>query len=270
MNAKYALLDRLADAAGEIGHSCFHRKLRDAIAAHVQADLSMVMHYSRQDAPVYLTDDGLVREHMDLYLKGLYRIDPIYRLCRDGVSSGVLDLQEMSSPIAEAGNYFDIFLRMTGMADDLAILLPLPDGGGSLGLVFERKSRFRKAEVVEMQGVYPMLDSLHRLHLRYSSILPIAKTLNRAPAPGLPPLSYGSALDSFLKGKLTPRERDIMRLILLGYPNAKTAQLLKLTVHTIKNHKKRMYKKLDITTERELFLNFIGAVFDQVQAEWAP
>jgi hypothetical protein len=28
-----------------------------------------------------------------------------------------------------------------------------------------------------------------------------------------------------------------------------------------------MYKKLDITTERELFLNFIGAVFDQVQAE---
>ncbi|MFO0994726.1 MAG: hypothetical protein U1E67_22665 [Hyphomicrobiales bacterium] len=138
MNAKYALLDRLADAAGEIGHSCFHRKLRDAIAAHVKADLSMVMHYSRQDAPVYLTDDGLVREHMDLYLKGLYRIDPIYRLCRDGVSSGVLDLQEMSSPIAEAGNYFDIFLRMTGMADDLAILLPLPDGGGSLGLVFER------------------------------------------------------------------------------------------------------------------------------------
>ena len=95
----------------------------------------------------------------------------------------------------------------------------------------------------------------------------IAKELHRAPAPGLPPLSYGTALDSFLKGKLTPRERDILRLILLGCPNAKTAESLNLTVHTIKNHKKRMYKKLDITTEAELFLNFIGSVFDQVQAE---
>ena len=267
MKVKRALLDRLADAAAEVGQSCFHRKLRDAIAAHVKADLWMIMHYSRQDAPVYLTDDGLVREHMDFYLNGLYRIDPIYRLCRDGVSSGVLELHEISTPFDEAKNYYDIFLRMTGMADDLVILLPLPDGGGALGLVFERKSRFRKAEVAEMQGVYPLLDSLHRLHLKFSSNAFSARDLRRESAPGLPPLSYGAALDSFLKGKLTPRERDIMRLILLGYPNAKTAQQLKLTVHTIKNHKKRMYKKLDITTERELFLNFIGAVFDHVQAE---
>lgn len=262
-----SLLDRLADVAAEVGQSGFHRKLRDAIAAHVKADLSMVMRYSVEGAPEYLTNDGLNPEHMGLYLNGLYRVDPVYRVCRDGVSSGVLDLHEISAPIDEEGNYFDIFLRMTGMTDDMTILLPLPDAAATLGLVFERKARFRKPELAEMKSVYPLIDSLHRLHLKFSSDTGAGKEFRRAPPPGLPPLSYGTALDSFLRGKLTPRERDIMRLILLGYPNAKTAELLELTVHTIKNHKKRMYKKLDITTERELFLNFITSVFEQTKAE---
>ena len=78
--------------AADVGESCFHRTLRDAIAAHVKADLSMIMRYSRQDAPEYLTRDGLDPEHVDQYLNGFYRADPIYRLCRDGASSGVLDL----------------------------------------------------------------------------------------------------------------------------------------------------------------------------------
>ena len=36
------------------------------------------------------------------------------------------------------------------------------------------------------------------------------------------------------------------------------AERLKLSVNTVKNHKKRMYLKLDITTERELFLTFVN------------
>ena len=34
-----------------------------------------------------------------------------------------------------------------------------------------------------------------------------------------------------------------------------------VSVNTIKNHKKRLYLKLDITTERELFLNFVSFLF---------
>jgi DNA-binding CsgD family transcriptional regulator len=34
-------------------------------------------------------------------------------------------------------------------------------------------------------------------------------------------------------------------------------------VNTVKNHKKRLYAKLDITTERELFLNFVSHLFGQ-------
>jgi DNA-binding CsgD family transcriptional regulator len=53
---------------------------------------------------------------------------------------------------------------------------------------------------------------------------------------------------------LTPRERQIVELTLEGHPIAGIAKRLGLQCGTIKNHRLRLYQKLDITTERELFL----------------
>ena len=59
---------------------------------------------------------------------------------------------------------------------------------------------------------------------------------------------------------LTPRERDIVKLTLQGHSTAGIAQTLDLSVGNIKNHKRRIYGKLDITSERELFLLFFTAL----------
>ncbi len=53
---------------------------------------------------------------------------------------------------------------------------------------------------------------------------------------------------------LTHREREIVMLTLQGYPIAGIAKRLGLGRGTVKNHRLRVYQKLDITTERELFL----------------
>ena len=74
---------------------------------------------------------------------------------------------------------------------------------------------------------------------------------------GLPPLTMAEMEQGFALASLTPREQDIVRLIFLGNPTAKIADKLGLSINTVKNHKKRLYAKLDITTERELFLAFI-------------
>lgn len=60
------------------------------------------------------------------------------------------------------------------------------------------------------------------------------------------------------KHNLTPRERDIVKLILQGFPNKKIAEQLDISVGTVKNHRWRLYYKLDITSERELFLLFLS------------
>jgi DNA-binding CsgD family transcriptional regulator len=268
----YPLLTQLGTVAERTGDPVFYRDLLMVLGSHLRADLAMVMRYSRHHAPEYLIHDGLLPDHMELYLRGLYRVDPIYRLCRDENGRGVKDLTEVSTPAERAGDYFNIFLRLTGMADDLALLFPI-GGDASIGLVYERKTPFLTGEIAAMRGLFPLLESLHRLHQKLSeaqlraTIRQIGDIddMTRSPAkPGLPPIDYKAALDGFLRGQLTPRERDIVRLILVGYPNAKIAERLDLSLNTVKNHKKRMYLKLDITTERELFLNFVNFLFQDI------
>lgn len=64
--------------------------------------------------------------------------------------------------------------------------------------------------------------------------------------------------------QLTERETDIVRLILVGYPNAHIASNLNISAGTVKNHRHRLYYKLDITTERELFSMFLSQVVGSV------
>jgi DNA-binding CsgD family transcriptional regulator len=314
----------------------FYPRLMQAVAGMLKADLAMVMRYSRHSAPDYVVHDDLEPEHMELYRGGLYRVDPVYRLCRSSEPRGVYTLDDVTTPAERSGDYFNIFLALTGMADDLVVLFPGP-AGTSIGLAYERKTVFRRPEVRRLRQIYPLLEGLQSAHER----LMLAKlaSLERSPdkpirivdhrgqgvyeskswqralidhpgaasklaaldgeapaslelAPGLvlhaepldagfalapngrlllletadgglPPLDYGQATARFLEDRLTPRERDIVGLMLLGFPTLKVAERLGLSLNTIKNHKKRLYHKLDITTERELFLNFVSHLFGQ-------
>jgi DNA-binding NarL/FixJ family response regulator len=74
----------------------------------------------------------------------------------------------------------------------------------------------------------------------------------RAAAPSS--LDFGEVLEQLFGGQLTPREIAICGLVLRGFPSASVAERLEIAVGTVKNHRKSIYRKLDITTERELFL----------------
>ncbi len=72
-------------------------------------------------------------------------------------------------------------------------------------------------------------------------------------------VSAANTIDVFCATQnLTPREREIVKLILQGFPNSKIAEQLDISVGTVKNHRWRLYYKLDITSERELFLLFLS------------
>ncbi len=57
-------------------------------------------------------------------------------------------------------------------------------------------------------------------------------------------------LDSF---KLTPREKEIITLILNGYTSKEASQLLNISQQTVKNHTANVYRKLEINSKLELF-----------------
>ena len=75
--------------------------------------------------------------------------------------------------------------------------------------------------------------------------------------PGASPRQQPS-IPAGLWPELSQRERELVQLVLAGHPTATIAERLGITVGTVKNHRRRIYEKLDITTERELFLQFFN------------
>ncbi len=83
----------------------------------------------------------------------------------------------------------------------------------------------------------------------------------QAPAPAK--ISADEAVATFqAMYSLTPREVEIVQLVLNGFPNERIAEQLGISIGTVKNHRWRLYLKLDITSERELFYLFLSAVLD--------
>lgn len=76
--------------------------------------------------------------------------------------------------------------------------------------------------------------------------------------PGPPALS-AEALPLSLTQGLSEREQQVVLLTLKGFPVIEIARRLGLTRGTVKNYRLAIYRKLDITTERELFGEFMAA-----------
>ena len=66
-------------------------------------------------------------------------------------------------------------------------------------------------------------------------------------------------LPARMAARLSEREREVVILTLQGYPVLEIAQRMRLSRGTVKNYRLAIYRKLDITTERELFGEFIAA-----------
>ena len=88
-------------------------------------------------------------------------------------------------------------------------------------------------------------------------IAPGGRVLTVETADARAPLRLDTALESFLPNLLTPRERSIVMRVLLGGSSLDIAEELGVSEGTIKNHRKRLYKKLGIVSERDLFARFL-------------
>lgn len=90
------------------------------------------------------------------------------------------------------------------------------------------------------------------------------------PAPGgfcdeispdrLPDAQPAQTLPAALSGGLSDREQEVVLLTLQGHPVIEIARKLGLSRGTIKNYRLSIYRKLDITTERELFGEYMAAL----------
>lgn len=122
----------------------------------------------------------------------------------------------------------------------------------------EIETRIAKIPMLSPEGSEKLDDKiiLHWETLDLSNaIAPAGKAVMlEKVSPGFLDLTSKEFLERFsVQYELTSRESEIVGYTLAGHSTVKIAVFLNVSVGTIRNHKHRLYTKLDITTERELF-----------------
>lgn len=250
---KASIWEPLAQAIIATGTEDHIDRLIDLIGADVRHDLVTVTRYSASHMPEFVKhrrySDAMVRRYLESY----YVYDPFYALWRRERRSGVVALKRLADDEMKRGRYIAEFLADSAISDEVGILLE--DGGDwCLGIFLDRRARtFRDSEITALEQRLPVFSALHALDIKARKP---GFMRTRGPAmPGAQPQQEPS-IPPDLWPALSSRERELVQLILAGHPNATIARRLSIAVGTVKNHRLRIYEKLDITTERELFLQF--------------
>jgi DNA-binding CsgD family transcriptional regulator len=243
----------LGEAARAIGSDTFHPALLEALRKLVEHDVATVVRYSASAKPVFLLHHGFSDELARLYETTFSAFDPFQAYWSACEQPGIVSLDMVSPEAAKRGRYVREFLHASRISDELGLFLP-PVKRSSVALFLERSAgRFTRRERALLEDYFPLFAGLATAHQR----LPAGESYT-APRREIAEADAGLAVA--LKGMapdLTPRERDIVALILEGHPTATIAKRLNVAHGTVKNHRLRIYEKLDITTERELFLAYL-------------
>jgi DNA-binding CsgD family transcriptional regulator len=193
--------------------------------------------------------DEMVRRYLESY----YVFDPFYASWRRERRLGIVPLRGLADDEVKRGQYIAEFLAQSEICDEVGILLA--DGGDwCLGIFLDRSTKqFRDSEIATLNERFPVFASLHALDITTRE--PDFVRTQAQSMPGALPRREPN-IPKELWPELSSRERELVQLVLAGHPTVAIAQRLGITVGTAKNHRRRIYDKLDITTERELFLQF--------------
>jgi DNA-binding CsgD family transcriptional regulator len=249
-------LPRLAASAGT---SRFPECLVEALRHVVTFDWWMVMIYREQANPEMLSDNfaGSWRARgLTTYVAGYYLLDPFYVMSRSLDHPEVCRLGDIAPDGFLQSEYHRAHYAAGRIGDEVNYLWPL-EPGVTLAVSLERSEHcvpYGDADVGSMETMQPLLYALACKHW----------SLVRQKAAPQASLELGrlvqEAATNFGRAVLTPRERDVVTLILRGYSTKSISQALGISPGTVKVHRENIYGKLGVSSQAELFNLFIASV----------
>jgi hypothetical protein len=107
------------------------RILINAIRGLVPIDRSLITLVKKQQIPVHLFDSGIDPKehelHVERYLSDAYLLDPVYQALFRGIKPGFYHLKELSPDKFEQSEYYRIYYKATGIAEDVLYLVMLDE-----------------------------------------------------------------------------------------------------------------------------------------------
>ena len=252
----------LAEMIGVIGDDAFCLTFANLCETMTGYDSTVIIALVENHKPALVFSNLTPEDELttlSTYFDGAYLLDPFYNLYKKGANEGVYRLKEVAPELFIETEYYKRYFKNTRIIDETVILVKI-NKEVTLGVAFGiRKGDVpRGFKIQEMRETFPIFASAARQHWsRENQLYPLLNDdLNHG--------QFGSTLDAAFKNfgteYLTMRECEIVRLILKGYSSKAIANLLKISVDTVKVHRKRFHSKLEITSQAELFSLFLEAI----------
>lgn len=237
-------LEAIPQVIGAIGDENFAAVAAGALGRFVGFDLAAIVVHRRGERPAVLFDnfDRLgCRKGIENYVRFTHTINPMLArvptagACRArDFAVGSLDAADDVDARFVLDTEEDLGFRTVGWPrrmEEIGLYVDACDGIVELGFYRERSRRALPAS---------------RLRALNDLCAPIAAAFDRH---AVLKLRQAPAATSML----SPREREICALLLSGYSSQAMALRLNISRHTVKDHRKAIFRKLHVSSLAELF-----------------
>jgi DNA-binding CsgD family transcriptional regulator len=235
------------------GSDRFGKSLVEALRTLAPGSRGDVGTFGRGHLPrvLYTESQGLFpEEHAREYLNGLYLLDPYFIAFKQGLS-GCITLREIAPPGFEKSVYFNRYYTAVGVADDLMHLVQLSEQSIYVSLTRPTESgRFTEAALARQKAAFPVISAALQ---GFVERLPDPQDGERR----MLGARIEDAFASFGEGALSPREREVVDLLLHGHDTQSAANQLQIARDTVKLHRRHAYEKLRVSSQGELFYKFL-------------
>lgn len=249
------------DLIAAIDTDDFAAKLSNALKGIAPFDYTVVFGYLGSARPLDLYDDfpsGKRRIFVEDYQEGPYLLDPFYLASSAPVESGLYRLRDLAPDRFYQGEYFRNYYVQTGLAEEIGFFINLPGDVVVVVSLMRAEKAFTAKEVRELRAYWPVVNAACCKHWR-DLATQFGAEGGKTPENGLHK-SLELAFQTFGKGVLTPREREVVEFTLKGHSAEAVGRILEIAPGTVRIHRRNIYSKLQIRSQGELFSEFIDTL----------
>lgn len=244
-------LSLVAKAVTAVGSDQFASTIADLCQGLFGLDSLFISVFSPNKPPRQLfsnLDAEATERTIVPYLSHAYLLDPFFDLFNLGVGTCVVSLDECAPDDFRASEYYRLFYSEIGLGNEVTIFIAT-GSGASIVLSLGQRRLLDRVPIAARPALEQYLPVVSALCLKHWPDAGNCDT-NSAVAP---------TIDRFQAGRLSNRETEIVQLMLKGHSTKSMARLLGNSPETVKVHRKRIYAKLKISSQGELFSMFFAA-----------
>ncbi|AWL10734.1 hypothetical protein HMF8227_00226 [Saliniradius amylolyticus] len=248
--------EQLLRLSGSVGGPKFYPHLASLLQLLGDFDELLILRFNTEQPPeLRWQSQASEGDNLTLYLDKAYVLDPFYKAGAHQGQQGFFRLQALIEDGERAfQDYYNSYFRYLKVVDEMGYLIQTESGFIHIEFAnFEDNAGFSAELAQQLHELFPLID---QLVVEHEGCL----TQSNSPQ-ALDARRHAVLIDDFQRlfasSVCTPREHEVVLLMLQGYPVKTIARQLECSLETVKMHRKKIYVKLGIGSQPELLALFI-------------